>query len=341
MNRRRRFYRLWGGLMLFSLVLAFTTGCSSRQPVSSYARTGDTVMLSLGGTDSNALVSVLKKQNIVVTITDAASVTHTAKLRSVFRVYSDPTSGYDFRAPTSDLNYDSFVTPHQGLWLAVVDLVDPASGAALPLAVGAASISVSSADLNPWVDYTGWGWAWTNGNLASIPIEILAGTGSRNPMNELTPLSTAPLDSLTAGPQVEVTVSGTPSQPVGGGSFVFRVVNADFGTASKRPRAVATSPDRNVQLAWRRIDQGDGTSLLKVIITNPHGFNTDNSKTGLPDGRSLLRSLRFSIVWDGKYNATPISDVNWQNSLQLVSAEYIDINGNAMPELSASLAKAN
>jgi len=331
------------GLVFLLSALFIFSGCSSRQPISNYARSGDTVVLSLGGTDGNALVSVLKKQNISVTITDAASNTYTAKVRNVFRVYSDPTSGYDFRSPTANMNYDNYVTPHQGLWLAVIDLVDPGSGAALPLAVGAASISLSSPDLNPWVDYPGWGWTWTNGDLRNIPIEILAGSGSTNPMNYLTPLTTAPLDSLTAGPQVEVTVLGTPSQAVGGGSFVFRVVNAGFGSGSgdQLPRAVTTTPDRNVQLAWSQVNQGDGTSLLKIMITNPHGFNVDNSKTGLPTGNSLLRSLRFSIVWDSKVAGMTITDMNWTSSIQLVSGEYIDVNGNVLPELSPLLTKVN
>jgi len=330
-------------LALLCLVLAFASGCSSRQPLSHYARAGETVVLSLGGTDSNAKVSVLKSQNVTVTITDAASVTHTAKLRNLFRVYSDPTSGYDFRSPTGNLYWDNYVTPHQGLWMAVVDLVDP-SGSPLPLAAGSATISVSSPDLNQWVDYPGWGWPWTNGDLSSIPVEILAGTGTTNPMNYLTPLSAAPLDSLTASPQVEVTPAGTPSQAVGGGSFVFSYVNADFVSmygSQTLPRVVATSPDPNIQLGWSRADQGDGTSLLRVVISNPHGFNTDNSKTGLPGGKSLFRSLRFSIVWDGKLNATDITDANWTDSIQLVSGEYIDLNGNVMPELSPVLAKVN
>lgn len=329
-------------LLVLLAALIFAGGCSSRQPISNYARSGETIVLSLGGTDSNALVSILKKQNITVTIRDAANNTYTAKLRNVFRVYSDPTSGYDFRSPTNNMYYDSYVTPHQGLWLAVVDLVDPVSGAALPLIAGAASIAVSSPDINPWVDYPGWGWTWTNGDLRNIPITILAGTGASNPMNYLQPLTTSPLDSLTAQPQVEVTVSGTPSQRVGGASFVFRLTNASFGNqADHRPRVVASSPDRNVQLVWNRVDQGDGTTLLRVVVTNPHGFNVDNNKAGVTAGRSLLRSLRFSIVWDERVAPSSVTDANWTGAVQLVSGEYIDINGNVLPELTVALAKVN
>lgn len=340
-NKTNKTYR-WVTLLL--LVLAFASGCASRQSISNYARSGDTVVLSLGGTDSNALVSVLKKQNITATITDSANVVRSATLRNVFRLYSDPTSGYNFRSASTSLHYDSYVTPHQGLWMAAVDLVDPVTGNPLALAVGAATISVSSPDIKPWVDYSGFGWSWTNGNLSSIPIEILADTGSSNPMNYLTPVNTAPLDSLTPEPQVEVAVSGTPSQTVGGGSFVFKIVSADFVPSygsQTLPRVATTSPDPNVQLAWSRVDRGNGTVLLKVMITNPHGFNTDNSKTDLISGNSLLRSLRFSIFWDSVYGTSTITDANWQNSLQLVSSEYIDLNGNVLSELTPTLSKVN
>ena len=90
------------GLIGFTLLAVF--GCASQQPLSHYARSGDTVAVSLGGTDSNALASVLKKENITVTLTDAANSVHPLKVRNVFRVYSDRTSRYDYRSPTSNFS---------------------------------------------------------------------------------------------------------------------------------------------------------------------------------------------------------------------------------------------
>jgi len=49
-------------VVLSGLITAFFSGCASMQSMSSYARTGDTVSIALGGTEeSNALVEVLKK----------------------------------------------------------------------------------------------------------------------------------------------------------------------------------------------------------------------------------------------------------------------------------------
>lgn len=312
-------------------------GCAGMQPLSNYARSGDTVMISLGGSDSNALQPVLKKENLTVSITDALGNNYPVKVRNLFRVNADAASGYAFRSPTGNLPWDNYVAPHQGLWLAVLDLVDPADDSPLPLATGMATIAVSSPEIQNWFDHSGFGWSWTNGNLDAVPIEILPGTGAPNPMNYLGPLASAPLDSLEPNPQIEVSAGGDVDGPIGGGSFVFRFNHADFGDMAERPRAVATVPDANVQLMSESLDLGDGTTQLKVVILNPHGFRKDNAKAGMIGGMSLRRSLRFSLVW-AVTNAL-VTDDNWQDSLQLISGGYFDLDGNDIPELSVTLDK--
>ncbi|MBI3561152.1 MAG: hypothetical protein HY080_05480 [Gammaproteobacteria bacterium] len=324
------------GILLLSL-----GGCASMQPLSNLARSGDTVTISLGGTDSNALTPILKKEEVSVTITDAAGRAYPVKLRNLFRVYSDPTSHYDYVATGSDNQIETYVSPHQGQWMAVLDLVDPVSAQPLPLAAGQANFAVSSPKLQTWVDYPGYGWKWTNGDLSAIPIEIITGNGAPNPLNYLTPVSYSPLNGLEPEPQVEITATGIPSNLIGGGMFVFKYVIADF--VSGNPRVTTTTPDPNVQLASHNLPQGDGTALLKVMISNPHGFNLNNSKLDangvntLRAGQSLLRSLRFSIAWDSSNNA--VSDTNWQNSISLVSGRYVDLNGNTMSELAPVVTK--
>lgn len=313
------------------------SGCASMQAISNYARSGDTVMISLGGSDSNALASVIRKENVNISITDSLGNNYPVTVRNLFRVNGDPTSGYAFRSPTTTLIYDNYVAPHQGLWLAVIDLVDPVTGTPLPLAVGSATLTVSSAEIQNWVDHSGYGWPWTNGNLSSVAIEILAGTGTLNPMNYLGPVTFAPLDSLEPNPQVEVTASGSSGSDIGGGLFVFSFQNADFGGTFGKPRAVVTVPDPNIQIMSNLVDQGDGTSKLNVVIANPHGFKTGNDKAGLVDGQSLRRSLRFSLVWSSG-NAT-VNDANWSSLLLLDSAGYFDLDGNDIPALTAAMTK--
>lgn len=226
-----------------------------------------------------------------------------------------------------------FADPHN----ADSDGVNPADDSPLPLATGMATISVSSPDTQNWFDYSGYNFSWSNGNLDAVSIEILAGTGSPHAMSYIGPLGSAPLDSLEPNPQIEVNASGDVDEPIGGGSFVFRFNNADFGNVAERPRAVATVPDANVQLMSESLDMGDGTTQLKVVILNPHGFRKDNAKAGMIGGMSLRRSLRFSLVW-AVTNAV-VTDGNWQDSLQLISGGYFDLDGNDIAELSVTLDK--
>jgi len=319
------------------LICVIFSGCASMQPLSNYARSGDTIMISLGGTDSNALVSVIRKENVNMSITDSLGNNYPVKVRNLFRVNGDPTSGYAFRSPTTTMIYDSYVDPHQGLWLAVIDLVDPVTDTPVPLATGGATLAVSSAEIQNWVDHTGYGWPWTNGNLNSVAIEILPGTGAPNPMNNLVPVSSSPLNSLEPNPQVEVTASGVSGSDIGGGRFVFSFQNVDFSGAFSKPRAVVTVPDPNIQILSNLVDQGDGTSKLNVIIVNPHGFKIGNDKAGLVAGQSLRRSLRFSLVWSSG-NVT-VNDANWQSLLQMDTGSYFDLDGNDIPALTAGMIK--
>jgi hypothetical protein len=317
-------------------------GCASMQPLSSYARSGDTVTISLGGTESNALVPVLKKENIAVAITDAAGFTYPVKVRNVMRVYADPTSYFEFdnlKAGFSGSNYAAYPYPHQGLWLAVIDLVDPLSNQPPPLAAGPASLGVSSPDIRNRVDYAGWGWNWTNGDLGNIPLEILAGSGSINPVNTLGPVSFAPLDKLEAAEQIEIRGAGLPGGLIGGASFLIQYVNASF---KYPPRPATTSPDPNVQFAWSRTDQGDCTSVIAATLVNPHGFTVTNARSGIVDdgvnsGKSLFDDLRFSVFWDDP--AVGIDAASLHNHINLVSALFFDINGQVMPGMRATVAK--
>lgn len=332
------------------LLVGLIVGCSSQQPLSNYARTGDTVAVALAGTEqSNALVEILKKEDIAVTLTDSAGVVHPVKLRNLFRTYGDYTSGYMHRTHKRNVGswYDSFIPAYMGQWIAVVDLVDPASGTAPTLAVGAATLGFSAPDqLNPTKDYPGYGWAWTNGNLSSVPLEILAGTGAPNPLNYQQPVSFSPIGSLEPLTQILVEPAGTPSGLIGGGTFTFIYTPDDFGAPLK---AVPAGHDPYVQLSASYTDLGNGTRMLKVIVMNPAGFLVDDDlRSSLSAGektsrKSPFKSLRFSLVWDGVTQPNNVTDENWQNSIQLVAEQsgYININGEPVAALAPSMSKVH
>lgn len=321
-------------ILLLSMLL-LGAGCTSMQSMSSYARAGDTITIALGGSDTNALVPVIKKENLTVTITDAGGNTYPVLVRYVFQSYSDPASSYSYRAFRSAPDYITYNNPYQGQWLAVIDLVDPGTGNPLVLLEGAATIAVSSPELQTVFFGGGNSLTWTNGDLSSIPIEILPGIGSSNKLNVPQYMLADPVAALEPLPQVQVAPSGTPPVVIGGGEFVFSYVNADFTSA---PKVIPATPDHNTQILSNHIDQGNGTSLLKIMVLNQHGFQVDDARSfNLQRGMSQYRSLTFGVIWDPLYSN--VDGVAWQNSLQFVSGQYFDLDGNPMPELTTQVAK--
>ncbi|VAW67481.1 hypothetical protein MNBD_GAMMA08-1351, partial [hydrothermal vent metagenome] len=86
-------------IVFLGLIAALFAGCASMQSMSSYARTGDTITVAVGGTEeSNVLVDVLKKEDIVITITDSSAASFPVKLKRLFRVYPDYSSRYIYHS---------------------------------------------------------------------------------------------------------------------------------------------------------------------------------------------------------------------------------------------------
>lgn len=313
--------------ILTTVVSLLVVGCSSIQPLPNFARTGDTVSIAVRQTEQGG--RFIKKEQATVTITDAAQASYPVSLRHLFRVYSDPTSAYSIRSLRRTgweggyAPLEAYSNPYQGQWIAVVDLVDPVSGAAPSLVAGSAQLTFSSP---------------TTGAVTST-LEVITGTGVANPLHGtfLVP-DYSPVETLEPMPHVQLSLSGTPTSSLGGGSFTFRYVTADFGSTNTAPWVVTTSPDPNIQLISRTQDTGDGSSTIYVTVMNPHGFKPDNNiTTGLAERMSLLRDLRFAIAWDK--SLTNITDANWQNSLQLVGWEIFDLDGNPVVGLTADVQK--
>lgn len=330
-------------VVLLGLSVAFFSGCSSMQSMSSYARTGDTVTIALGGSEeNNALVEILKKENISITITDSSSSTYPIKLRHLFRVYPDHSSGYIFNTKAYSGSWDVYVPPLLGQWMATVDLVDPVTLELPPLATGPATISVSSPEqLNPTVFY-GYNYAWTNGNLASIAIEVLSGTGVPNNLNYTALVTYDPIAKLEPYPQIIIAPSAFPAANIAGGSFKFIYDPADFSGGLV---VVPANHDPNVQLTSNVTDMGNGNKQLDVMLLNTKGFLNHNNRTEPldPNGvlgigkMSPLRSVRFNLVF--KKTAIANDDINWQNYIQMVSGSYIDLQGYTVVDINPVMSK--
>ncbi|VAW68285.1 hypothetical protein MNBD_GAMMA10-1262 [hydrothermal vent metagenome] len=321
-------------VVLSGLITAFFSGCASMQSMSSYARTGDTVSIALGGTEeSNALVEVLKKEDIAIIITDSSGNSFPVTLRKLFRVYPDHASQYVYDSWDDGASATSAYTPPLlGQWVAIVELVDPDTGLLPALAIGQAFLSVSSVgQIDQDVLYSNFQFSWENGSLGSIEVEIIAGQGAPSKLNYVEPISYDPVNAIEPLPQIIVAPSDIPLSEFAGGSFTFVYNQADFDTELK---AVPANHDPNIQLMSSSIDLGDGTTQINVSILNPRGFLTTNkSVVGVSridlGGSSPFRSARFNLIWK-KTAATIVTDQNWQNSIQMTSGSYIDLQGNLL-----------
>ena len=335
-------------IIFLGLTIAFFSGCSSMQSMSSYARTGDTVTISLGGTEEHhALVEILKKEDINIVITDSSSNMHAVTLRHLFRVYPDHTSTYIFNTNHvgGGNSIDAYAPPLLGQWMATVDLVDPVTGLNPVLAEGPAIITVSSAaQLNQGYLYTtaGTQWGWTNGSLAAIAIDILPGTGAPNALNYLGPISHDPVADLEPLPQLIVEPSATPTTNIAGGSFKFVYAASDFTGGIV---VVPANHDPNVQLSSNVIDLGDGTKEMSVLIMNPKGFLNSNARTqpwpGFEDMMGIgkmspLRSARFNIVFKAQAIANSAS---WQDHITMVEGGYIGLDGVVVTDITPIMKK--
>ena len=318
-------------IVIASLCLALvTSGCITTVTTPSYARAGELVQVGLGGIKRNSSGKSLVPADLTVTITDSNSVVHDVQIAGLFRAYPDHTSWY---ARDSLDRQDAFfgnVEPYDGMWWATLELSDPV-GNPLPLATGAATISITSAEL---ID-TGW---TSEGTLSSFPIEIVAGTTT--PTNEEEQQYTAyrhrrsiviSPDNLTGvtevgGFQVAITYNSS-AVATGGGSAVVC------------PRVVPYSHDPNITLIQSTVDNGDGTQTLTAMATNPNGF-VPNADVGGPwsVGKSTFADLQFAVI------VTDATDLGsgWESNYWIESADsyYIDLNGDQITTANPLLSRS-
>jgi hypothetical protein len=311
---------------IWLILVGTVSGCAALQPLSNYARTGDTVAVALSQTEPNVTI---RTEQTTATLTDAANVNRPVRVRHVFRVYSDPTSAYSRRSvmksgwDSSNVPMETYSNPYQGQWVAIVDLVDPTTGAAPAFATGTAKLVVN----------------WPSGASNQNDLEILPGTGQSNPLHgNYFFYNYDPIGTLEQMPQVQVTFSGTASAPLGGASLTFTYNTANFGGSHTAPWVTIISPDPNIQLYSSRRDLGNGNTELKATVLNPYGFKTDNDfYSGIAEQMSLRRDLRLTVAWDKSLNN--ITDANWQGSLQLTGYQLFDLNGSAVSGFTPVLTK--
>lgn len=338
---------LQNSMWLVPLVCLIATGCTS-VPLPKYARVNDYVTIPMGGTKTVANSNYLKTTDVAVTVTDSLGQTFPATIYNLYRVYGDPSSRYALASLNPDSQLKGIVYANEGQWMLQFIMPATNSSGQTP-ATGPAQIAVASTEVNPDPDpkkrlinnepkqY--------HENLSNLPFEIIEGSGG-------------PANSESYGSQYLTTSATILAQPddesalhnnVGGAVYVFEYITDSFIAVDYKgdtfpdaglPYAVKTSPDQEIQLATSRKDLGGNTTQLTAIVINPNGFYDDNS--WLP-GTSYYDGLYVAFSWDtaAYYGNNIVDDSNWQNHVSLVPAKsyYIDMDGNAIPNVTPVLSK--
>jgi hypothetical protein len=277
------------------------------------------------------------------TITDANSVVHDVSVIGLFRAYPDHTSWYARDSlDRSSANLFGGLEPYDGMYWATLQLT-ALGGAPLPLAPGPATIAITSTEL---VD-TGleFGFGYSEGTLASFPIEILEGT--RVPTYEETQQYTAYRSQrgLTIEPSTLAGISEVGGLQV---SLTYQTsrIGQGGGGATVAPRIVPLSHDPNINLLQSTVDNGDGTSTVTAFMTNPNGFVANADLGGdWTVGKSTFADLGLAVVATDAgtaTNADPFTD--WDSDcagpcywIETAESFYVDSNGDVLVTVSPVL----
>lgn len=307
------------------LALAATTcitGCVQPYPIPNAVRSGDTLVLGLGGIQRNAKGNQnLRAGDLQITLTDHDGNSFVLNSNGVFKAFPDYGSILNYSAINGALP----VKPFDGGWFVSVPLVvsedGPHQGEALPLAVGSATVAIES---NNKLTNTGVG---QEGDLSSIPVEILAGVGDA--------AKTEAYNSQFAVYSRPVMVSIAPYDltgitSVGGLQLAITYPqSAAYLDASHPPVILPNSHNPYIQIAQNIVSNDNGTNTINVLLTAQKGFSSPANQTPFTP---LLSDLTVQIMYFLAPIEGPLSDEQLLDTFKIdpVNSYYVDLNGHVM-----------
>ena len=298
-------------LVVITAALLHIVGCAGTKTFSNAARAGDSIVVAIGATKGMEYFEIA---DVTATVIDSSGMSHIARVNNISRVYADPLS------LAAVFNPDLEPTTYQGQWMAIVDLVDP-TGTPLPLDEGSATVQL-----------THLGTSLFEPGFAGPTLTIIPGTGSPHTLDSTHSFGYSVASMLIAEPYVAIETAGTSSQVAAAASFIIQFNAATFKDPNE-VRAVKLSQDPNVQLIASKRDLGNGWWEMTVILMNPHGFDAVTAKDLKNSAKSLPKDLSFVFSWPNFTN----SSVEVPQDIELISADYVDINGDPISSLTASL----
>jgi hypothetical protein len=332
-------------IVLFLLLLA-VTACVQTKTVPGYARAGDYIVVGLGGIVRNVGgSSKLKASDLNITITDQDNNAHTLQPQALFKSYPD----YSAYMNTVNLQ-GNMVLPaialegmvaYDGGWFAVVPLIYPGPGhVPLPLAPGIAKVSVTSAKLTNTNNIS-------EGDLAEIPIEILAGQSEQDVdfvkqfsgyVDTNKGFQISPVDALAAFEQGTFIV---------GAFYVVRYEGVDewgwtgdtAGFVGAPVTVVPAHHSPHTQVSYSVVPDGPEIGHIYISVMNSYGFvssqflgDVPSALTLFPASRLVDLDVRLNYLWD--YNA---AQANAKFSLQQADSYFITPDGQRVPGLASEM----
>jgi hypothetical protein len=306
----------------FAVAALLLSGCVQIASIPSYARAGDTIVLGLGGIGRNWHGE--KPKNLQVVITDATAHTYPLKLGVVFQAYPDYLSGANVMA--FDGSDGIKLEPYDGGWFISATLTDNIDNP-LPLALGAATLHISADNLSVAVDEQGQLFP-QEGNLSSIPLEILAGAPS-------TTNATAQFGAYdNRGSHFLIRPAGASSATFGGAYYVINY-QSDSSFGPLLPMVFPVSHNPFVKMDYKLQQNGNGSGTYYVHIYNPSGFTATTPRT---PKQAAPKDLGVHLEY---YDANGADTAKTNFALDAVNSYFIDLNGNKIPGLAAEMRHAS
>lgn len=304
-------------ILLMVIAAAWLSGCVQTKTTPGYARAGDHIVIGLGGAIRNAGgTAALKPSDLTITLTDFNNQQFVLEPRYVYKSYVDYTAQvntYSFDGTNALVGLTGMV-PYDGGWVVVAPLTYPGQyNSPLPLAVGAATISVTSPKLTNTANAI-------EGNLNAIPIQIIAGSSLQDVdfVRQFVGYINTP-NSFVVRPN---SIDGVNN--VGGAFLAIEYSDDSFFKNGVMPVVVPSDHNPYVQTNYNIVPDGDGSGTIYVTLVNPAGFKT--LATATPNSSRLSDlTVRMNYFSDG----TP-TQAKTKFSINTMKSYYIDLNGYTM-----------
>lgn len=311
-------------LLIFFSLLAVLAGCVQTKTTPGYARAGDNIVIGLGGIERNAGGEIaIKASDLTIVLTDANNVQHILSPQYIFKTYLDHSAQMNtFAIDGTAAQYGLVgMVPYDGGWFIMVPLrYAPPDSTPLPLAVGPATISVTSPKLTNTANFL-------EGSLSIIPIEIIEGVADGDPDFARQFIGyIASREGFVISPDDLGGVS-----EVGGAYLAINYSDDSIFKNGLEPVVVPSGHNPYVQMNYNLVPNGDGTGTIFVTLLNPVGFK---SVAASSTNSSLLSDLSIKLNYFS--DATP-AVAKTKFSIDTQKSYYIDLNGTVLEGISPTL----